>query len=218
LIPPSTFIPLAERTGLIVSIGEWVIEEACRQNKAWMTNGLPPIKVSVNLSIQQLLKQNIVEVIKDILERTKLEPAYLELEITESMAMDFNYAEQTINQLRNIGVQISMDDFGTGYSSLSYLKRFTINCLKIDKSFVTDILKDENDAKIVGTIIAMANNLGIMVIAEGVEDKDQLQFLSEKECFGVQGYYFMKPCSAKEFEEQYFQLVKEFKRKSKEVM
>ncbi|MFD1737858.1 putative bifunctional diguanylate cyclase/phosphodiesterase [Bacillus salitolerans] len=218
IIPPNKFIPLAERTGLIVPIGEWVIEEACRQNKKWLTKGLPPIKVSVNLSTQQFLKQNIVEVIKGILDRTELDPQYLELEITESMAMDFSYAEHTINQLRSIGVQISMDDFGTGYSSLSYLKRFSINCLKIDKSFVTDILIDENDAKIVGTIIAMANSLGIKVIAEGVEDKGQLQFLSKQECFDVQGYYFMKPCPAKDFEDQYIQLVEEFKRKSKEVM
>ncbi|RSK28811.1 EAL domain-containing protein [Bacillus sp. HMF5848] len=214
VIPPYKFIPLAERTGLIVPIGEWVIERACLQNKEWISKGLPPIKVSVNLSIQQFLKQNIVDTIAAILKRTEFDPQYLELEITESMAMDFSYAEATINQLRDLGVQISMDDFGTGYSSLSYLKNFAINSLKIDKSFVTDILIDENDAKIVGTIIAMADGLGIKVIAEGVEDEGQLHFLSNQNCFEVQGYYFMKPTPAHEFEERYLQLTEEFKRKS----
>jgi diguanylate cyclase (GGDEF)-like protein/PAS domain S-box-containing protein len=218
IIPPNKFIPLAEKTGLIISIGEWVIEEACRQNKEWLDKGLPPIKVAVNLSPQQFLKQNLVEVIKEILDKTNLEPHYLELEITESMAMDFTYAVNVLRQLRDIGVQISMDDFGTGYSSLSYLKSFSINCLKIDKSFVKDILIDENDAKIVGTIIAMAHGLGIKVIAEGVENKEQLLFLSKQECYDVQGYYFMKPIPAKEFEDNFYILVENFKKKREEVM
>jgi len=218
IIPPDKFIPIAERTGLIIPIGEWVIEEACRQNKKWLEKGLPPIKVSVNLSTQQFLKRNLIEAVKDILDRTEIEPKYLELEITESMAMDYTYAEQTIRQLRDLGVQISMDDFGTGYSSLSYLKRFFINCLKIDKSFVSDILTDENDAKIVGTIISMAKGLGINVIAEGVEEREQLQFLSDQDCHDVQGYYYMKPKPAKEIEENYVQIAQEIETKSKEVI
>ncbi|WP_088103923.1 putative bifunctional diguanylate cyclase/phosphodiesterase [Halalkalibacter urbisdiaboli] len=216
LIPPNEFIPLAEKTGLIIPIGEWVLEEACRQIKKWLDKGLPLIKVAVNLSPQQFLKQNLAEVIEDILIRTNLEPQYLELEITESMAMDFTYAVNVLRQLRDLGIQISMDDFGTGYSSLSYLKSFSINCLKIDKSFMTDILVDENDAKIVGAIIAMAQSLGIKVIAEGVENKEQLKFLRQQQCNVVQGYYFMKPIPAKEFEEQFSKLVKDFKKKREE--
>jgi diguanylate cyclase (GGDEF)-like protein/PAS domain S-box-containing protein len=214
IILPNKFIPLAEKTGLIIPIGEWVLEEACRQNKKWQDQGLPPLKVDVNLSIQQFLKQNLVEVIKEILEKTKLDPQYLELEITESMAMNFEHAVRVLNQLRDIGVQISMDDFGTGYSSLSYLKRFSINCLKIDKSFVSDIMLDENDAKIVGTIIAMAHGLGLKVIAEGVEDQGQLRYLCKQECDEVQGYYFMKPISAIELENNFEMIAEDIKRKN----
>ncbi|WP_163536399.1 EAL domain-containing protein [Gracilibacillus sp. YIM 98692] len=211
IIQPNDFISIAEKTGLIIPIGEWVLEEACRKNKEWQDKGLPPFKVNVNLSTQQFLKQNLVEVIKEILEKTKLDPQYLELEITESMAMDCKYAEKVLRELRNIGVQISMDDFGTGYSSLSYLKRFAINCLKIDKAFVRDIINDRNDAQIVRTIIAMAQGLGLKVVAEGVEDSHQFQYLKNQQCDYAQGYYFSKPIPAKELEDHFYTIQKGFK-------
>lgn len=214
IIHPNKFIPLAEKTGLIIPIGEWVLEEACRQNKEWQEKGLLSVKVDVNLSTHQFLKQNLVEVIKTVLKKTKLESRFLELEITESMAMDFNYAIRILKQIGDLGVRISMDDFGTGYSSLSYLKRFAIHCLKIDKSFVNDVLQDENDAKIVGTIIAMAHGLGLRVIAEGVEELGQLQFLHDQQCDEVQGFYFTEPLSARELEENFENIAAEIKRKS----
>ncbi len=214
MIPPCKFIPLAEKTGLIVSIGEWVLEEACRQNKEWQEKKiLPKVKVSVNLSTQQFIKQDLVDVMKETLKKTNLDPHCLEVEITESMAMDFSRAVKVLNEISELGVSISMDDFGKGYSSLSYLKRFPIHSLKIDKSFVNDILVDENDAKIVGTIIAMAHGLGMKVIAEGVENKEQLQYLKEQNCDQVQGYYFMKPLSPYELEANLDQMIRDFQNK-----
>ncbi|MCK0471080.1 bifunctional diguanylate cyclase/phosphodiesterase [Halalkalibacter sp. APA_J-10(15)] len=217
MILPNIFIPLAEKIGLIVPIGEWVIMEACRQNKMWQENGLPYMKVSVNLSTQQFLKQNLVDVVQQVLQSTQLNPQFLELEITESMAMDYKYARKVIDQLRGLGVAVSIDDFGTGYSSLKNLKCFAINRIKIDKCFVMNVLHNQNDEQIVSAIIAMAHGLGVNVVAEGVENEEQLHYLHSQECYNIQGYYFMKPLPAYEFTDQYPQLVEEFKKK-KEII
>lgn len=211
LVSPGKFIPIAEETGLIVPIGEWVMREACLQNKHWQKLGLPNFRVAVNLSTQQFLKSNLIETVKRTLEETGLAPQFLELEITETMTMDVDYTIPTLKQLHELGVQISIDDFGTGYSSLHYLKEFSIHRLKIDQSFVREIMMDKNDASIVETIIAMAHNLGLEVIAEGVEEKEQLRFLQCKKCDEVQGYYFSKPIAAKEFEENFAELQRQIK-------
>jgi diguanylate cyclase (GGDEF)-like protein/PAS domain S-box-containing protein len=213
MIFPNEFITIAEETGLISKIGEWVLREACSQMKKWQDINLPPIKVGVNLSAQQFLKSDLTQVIKDVLSETKLAPEYLELEITESMTMEVNYAIKTLKELKDLGVKISIDDFGTGYSSLNYLKRFSIDCLKIDRSFVKDIMNNANDANIVDTIISMARNLKLEVIAEGVEDKEQLRFLQLRYCNFVQGYYFSKPLSADVFEKEFYNLQKEIQEK-----
>lgn len=213
MISPDKFIPIAEETGLISRIGEWVLREACSQMKKWQSMDLPPLKVSVNLSAQQFLKRDLTEVINNTLGETGLNPKYLELEITESMTMDVDYAIKILKELNDLGVKISIDDFGTGYSSLNYLKKFSINYLKIDKSFINDITDDESDANIVETIISMAHNLGLKVVAEGVEDKKQLRFLQIRNCDLVQGYYFSKPVPPRLFEKEFYNLQNAFKDK-----
>lgn len=213
IIFPDEFIPIAEETGLISKIGEWVLGEACSQLKKWQSIDLGLLKVSVNLSAQQFLKSDITEVIKNILSKTGLEPKYLELEITESMTMEVNYAIRKLRELRQLGVSISIDDFGTGYSSLNYLKKFPVNYLKVDKSFVRDIMHDKSDANIVSTIISMAHNMGLEVIAEGVEDKQQLRFLKLRNCDFVQGYYFSRPIPAEFFEKEFNNIQNDFKEK-----
>lgn len=200
LISPDQFIPLAEETGLIVPIGEWVIRTACQQNKNWQDAGLSQVRVAVNLSTHQFIRQGLVETVKKILSETGLEPRYLELEITESMTMDVERSIIILQKLNDLGVEISIDDFGTGYSSLNYLKEFSIHRLKIDRSFVRDIMTDQKDARIVSTIISMAQGLGLEVVAEGVETRDQLQFLSNANCNIVQGFYFSKPLPPNKFE------------------
>jgi diguanylate cyclase (GGDEF)-like protein/PAS domain S-box-containing protein len=202
-ISPSHFIPLAEETGLIVPIGEWVLRTACENNKAWQDAGIPPMVVSVNLSIRQFFQPDLISVISKILEETGLEPGYLELEITESMTMNIDLAISILQKLKQLGVKIAIDDFGTGYSSLNYLKKLPIDRLKIDQSFVRDIEKDSNDSDIVATIITMGHNLKMKVIAEGVEVEEQLQFLKEQNCDEVQGYLFSKPITAEDFFRQY---------------
>jgi diguanylate cyclase (GGDEF)-like protein/PAS domain S-box-containing protein len=193
LIAPNHFIPLAEESGLIVPIGEWVLRAACKQNKSWQTEGYPLIPISVNLSMRQFFQHNLKGKISHVLEQTGLDPQYLELEITESMTMDVDHAIQSLLELKQLGVNVSIDDFGTGYSSLYYLKKFPIDKLKIDRSFVRDIMVDPNDAAIVATIIAMTHHLNLKVIAEGVETEDQLQFLYQNRCNEVQGYWFSPP-------------------------
>ncbi|MCU6708766.1 EAL domain-containing protein [Paenibacillus sp. J5C_2022] len=198
LVPPGKFIPIAEETGLIVAIGEWVLRTACRQNQAWIDAGYKPIKISVNLSTRQFLKRDLVDNLQQILLETGLEPQLLELEITESMTMDVDFAIEVLGELKKLGIGICIDDFGTGYSNLYYMKLFSIDRLKIDQSFVRDIMTDSIDADIVATIVAMAYNLGIDVIAEGVETEDQLNYLKRLRCREVQGYYYYRPMPADE--------------------
>jgi EAL domain-containing protein (putative c-di-GMP-specific phosphodiesterase class I) len=200
MVMPNHFIPLAEESGLIVPIGEWVLRAACKQNKTWQSEGYAPIPISVNLSMRQFFQHNLKGKIRHVLEQTELDPQYLELEITESMTMDVDHAIQSLLELKELGVNVSIDDFGTGYSSLYYLKKFPIDKLKIDRSFVRDIMVDPNDAAIVATIIAMTHHLNLKVIAEGVETEDQLKFLYQNRCNEVQGYWFSPPVDRLELE------------------
>ncbi|MED1918244.1 bifunctional diguanylate cyclase/phosphodiesterase [Brevibacillus sp. DP1.3A] len=204
MLSPGVFIPIAEETGLIYEIGTWVLREACRQMKHWHDEGGPLIPVSVNLSSHQFHQRNLVQYIKNILEETKLAPHFLELEITESMMMDPAVSISILHELNKIGTRISLDDFGTGYSSLSYLKKFPIHKLKIDRSFITDLSRNDNDKAIVATIISMAKHLKLDVIAEGIETKDQLDILTENHCKEIQGYYYSRPLSANEVEHVFF--------------
>jgi EAL domain-containing protein (putative c-di-GMP-specific phosphodiesterase class I) len=197
-IPPKRFIGLAEETGLIVPIGTWVLRTACAQNKAWQDEGWPPIVVSVNVSPRQFRRENIVQTVAEVLRDTGLEARYLELELTESMVMhDAPQLLAMLDELKNLGVQISVDDFGTGYSSLSYLKRFPVDRLKIDRSFVEHIARDADDAVIVRAIIALGHNLGLKVVAEGVESDEQLRFLRMNLCDEAQGYLLGRPASSR---------------------
>lgn len=207
LVPPSDFIPLAEETGLIVPIGEWVLKEACLQNKLWQDAGFPKVRIAVNLSTAQFMKKNLCRTVENVLKETGLDPQYLELEITETMTMDVDKASTILDELSGLGIQISIDDFGTGYSSLNYLKQFSIHRLKIDKSFVKDIAIDESNARIVGAIISMAHHLGLQVLAEGVETQEQMVYLKEQQCDEVQGYYYSPPLPAEELENLYFKNV-----------
>ena len=198
-IAPQRFIALAEETGLIVPIGKWVLQTACAQNKAWQDEGLPPIGVSVNVSARQFRQQeNLVQTVAEVLRATGLEARYLELELTESMVMhDAPQLVAMLDQLKDLGVQIAVDDFGTGYSSLSYLKRFPVDRLKIDRSFVEHIASDPDDATIVRTIIALGHNLGLKVVAEGVESDEQLRFLRSNLCDEAQGFLLGRPVSSR---------------------
>jgi diguanylate cyclase (GGDEF)-like protein/PAS domain S-box-containing protein len=199
-ILPGRFIALAEETGLITPIGTWVLHTACAQNKAWQDMGLPPIVVSVNVSARQFRANNFVRSVAETLRQTGLDPRYLEIELTESVMHDAPQLVAMLGELKRIGVQVAIDDFGTGYSSLSSLKRFPVDRLKVDRSFVEHIAIDADDAAIVRTIIALGRNLGLKVVAEGVETAAQLQFLREHACDEVQGYYFSRPIPAQHFE------------------
>jgi len=199
IISPDVFIPLAEETGMIISIGEWVLRQACKQNKEWQDAGFPPLRVSVNLSARQFLQRDLVKNVKKILEETGLEAKYLELEITESVAMkNETHVIDTLHRLKDLGIEISFDDFGTGYSSLNYLKKYPIHTLKIDRSFIKDIPANHEDAAIATSIIAIAKSLNMEVIAEGVETENQKNFLLKSGCKIMQGYLFGKPMEAKE--------------------
>jgi diguanylate cyclase (GGDEF)-like protein/PAS domain S-box-containing protein len=201
MVLPSAFIPIAEETGLINRIGEWVLSRACEQAHAWQEAGHPGLQVSVNCSAQQFRRDEYVGTIEATMHANKLPASCLELEITESVIMQ--HTEQVLvrlKQLHDLGVQLSLDDFGTGYSSLSYVKRFPIQKLKIDQTFVRDITADPDDAAIVTAIVAMAHSLGLVVMAEGVETRQQLAFLKALKCDQAQGYYFSPPVPAAEFE------------------
>jgi diguanylate cyclase (GGDEF)-like protein/PAS domain S-box-containing protein len=202
MIPPIKFIALAEDTGLIVPIGDWVLHEACRQNKAWQDAGLPPIVVSVNVSARQFIDKSLVSRIVDALTESGLEAKYLELELTESLIMqDVELAVATMEELRRLGVKLSIDDFGTGNSSLSALKTFPIERLKIDTSFVDGLPADDNDKAVVGAVISLGHKLKMRVIAEGVETESQAAFLRENDCDEMQGFFFNRPVGPQRIEE-----------------
>jgi len=202
MVPPNRFIPTAEENGLIVPIGDWVLHEACRQNKAWQDAGLPHMVVSVNVSARQFREKNLIHRVVSALESSGLEARYLELELTESLIMqDLDLAVATMKDLQGLGVQLSIDDFGTGYSSLSALKTFPVARLKIDKSFVDGILADENDMAVASAVISLGQKLNLRVIAEGVETEAQAAFLRSVHCDEMQGYLFSKPRPASEIED-----------------
>jgi diguanylate cyclase (GGDEF)-like protein/PAS domain S-box-containing protein len=200
LVSPGEFIPVAEETGLIIPLGEWILYTACRQTKSWLDAGLGQLKVAVNLSARQFREEGIFDLVKSVLEDTGLQAEMLELEITESMVMDdVEEAISTLQRLRSQGVSIAMDDFGTGYSSLSYLKRFPIHTLKVDQSFIRDLTSDSKDAAIIESIVSLAKGLDLRVVAEGVEMAEQSVFLATGGCNEVQGYYFSRPLPAEAF-------------------
>lgn len=203
-ISPAEFIPIAEETGSITKIGEFVLEEACRQNKYWQDLGLAPFRVAVNISARQFAQKDLTEVVSAILDKTGLDAQYLELELTETIIQNADTAIATMQELAALGVHLSIDDFGTGYSSLSYLKLFPIDSLKIDQHFTRNIKSDSKDAALVKTIIRMAHDLGLNVIAEGVETLEQLDFLKTEQCNQAQGYYFNRPLPAQEIEDIYY--------------
>ncbi len=200
LVQPARFIHIAEDSGLIVPIGEWVLRTACRQNRKWQKAGLPAVPMAVNLAAIQFRQENLLDTVKKAVRDTDIDPQYLELELTERAVMrNVEDAVAIMQEMKAMGLKLTIDDFGTGYSSLSYLKRFPIDKLKIDQSFVRDITVDPNDAAITLAIISMAHSLGLKVIAEGVETAEQLAFLREHGCDEIQGYYFSKPLPADEF-------------------
>ncbi len=201
MISPVDFIPLAEETGLIVPIGRWVLQTACAQARRWQEQGFQPIPIAVNISGRQFKQPDFVEMLAAIVEKSGLDPKWIELEITESVVMEnVDDTIMTLTDLKARGFQLAIDDFGTGYSSLSYLKRFPISKLKIDRSFVNDIATDENDAAIVASIIALTKNMDLQVIAEGVETEDQVRFLIQRGCLQGQGFLFSRPLPYDEFE------------------
>lgn len=202
-IPPEKFIPIAEETGLIGQIGHWVLKTACAQNKAWQDAGFDPFRVAVNLSARQFDDKKLAKKVQEVLSETGLDPVYLELELTEGIVM--KNPEATVDMLcafHAVGIEISIDDFGTGYSSLSYLKRFPVNTLKIDRSFVQDITRDPDDAAIIRAVIAMGHSLNLKIIAEGVETPAQREFLRVMQCDTLQGYLFSQPLSAEALTER----------------
>ncbi|TWT26467.1 EAL domain-containing protein [Planomicrobium sp. CPCC 101110] len=197
LVPPDHFIPISEESGQIVSIGKWVLQVACAQNIAWQDAGLPPFKMCVNISTIQLQHPNFVQTVKTVLEETGLDAKWLELEVTESILMeDTKLLKESLTNLKALGLSMSIDDFGTGYTSLSYLRQFSFDRVKIDRSFVQDINNDLNGKAITSTIISLAHKLNMGVIAEGIENETQLNFLQEEKCDNGQGYYFSRPLPA----------------------
>ncbi|MGB6449742.1 MAG: EAL domain-containing protein [Steroidobacteraceae bacterium] len=202
LVPPALFVPIAEDSGFIAAIGRWVLGEACRQSRAWRAAGLPPMRIAINISTVELRAKGFVEGVVGVLEEHGLVPEDLELELTETFLMhDSNSTAAVLQSLSDLGVRIALDDFGTGYSSLSHLKRFPIDTLKIDQSFVRNLATDANDASIVSALIGMGKGLKIRVVAEGVETGEQLAFLRKRGCPEGQGYYFSRPVCAAEFTE-----------------
>lgn len=209
LISPGNFIPLAEENGLIVPIGEYVLREVVKQSVIWQSLGLKPIPISVNLSYKQLLQTNLVRGIAELLKETHLQPELLELEITESMTIDIDRSLELLEELKALGVLISVDDFGTGYSSLSYLHRLPVDRVKIDQSFIRDMTLNPSNQTLVSAIINMAHNLNLIVTAEGVEEEEQARYLQMHSCDEIQGYYFSKPLPAEEFALQYKKILTE---------
>ncbi len=202
MVSPNEFVFIAEETGLIILIGEWVLRTACEQMAIWHKAGFNELRVGVNLSSLQFRQGNIVKTIKNILAATGLDPQYLELELTESIMMqDVEETIATLWKLKEMGLKLSIDDFGTGYSSMSYLKRFPLDTLKIDKSFIKDVMTDSDDAAITKATIGLAKGLGLTTIAEGVETKEQLTFLRKQGCDQIQGYFISRPVPAEKVEQ-----------------
>ena len=204
-ISPATFIPIAEESGVITQIGEWVIKEACEQHYTWVNQGFEPIRIAVNVSAIELQRLDFAEKVAEIIKETKMDPKYLEIEITENSVME-NTEDciETMNTLRQMGITFSIDDFGTGYSSFGYLKKFPINYLKIDQSFIRSALTEQSSAAIVKAMIQLAHTFGLKVVAEGVEEKEILHLLQDNQCDYYQGYYFSKPVPASELESVIF--------------
>jgi EAL domain-containing protein (putative c-di-GMP-specific phosphodiesterase class I) len=201
-VSPAKFIPVAEETGLILAIGKWVLRTACAQSMSWQGAGLPPVRVSVNLSPRQLNDPELVAAVRDVLADTGLKPDLLELEVTESSVMhNVERALEVLCALKDMGVQLAIDDFGTGYSSLAQLKRFPIDTLKVDRSFIRELPADVEDKAIAEAIIAMGRTLNLTVVAEGVETREQQDFLRERACDQMQGFFFSKPVAAADFAE-----------------
>jgi len=196
-VSPIRFIPSLEETGLVVEVGEWAIRQALDQHVRWRKQGLPPIRVAVNLSARQLREPSFVSIVDHVLRDAGVEPQFLEVEITESMLMsDSNAVVHALDRLHEMGIQVAMDDFGTGYSSLNYLKKFPIDTIKIDRSFVADIASDPDDAEIIKTIISMGKTLNRNIVAEGVETEEQLSILRDYRCDEIQGYFLSRPMPA----------------------
>lgn len=197
MIPPAKFIPVAEDSGLIIPISEWVLEAACRQAKQWQEQGLPPFTVGVNLSARQFERSDLLGLVESVLASTGLAPERLDLEITEGALMgDVESARYTLTALRAMGVKVSVDDFGTGYSSLAYLKAFPLSKLKIDQSFVRNLENDASNAAIAKAVISLSHSLGLTVVAEGVETLQQKEYLSACGCNIAQGYFYSRPLEA----------------------
>lgn len=209
LILPQQFIPVAEETGLIVPIGEWVLREACKQNKKWQDSGFPPIRVAVNIGKRQFQLPHFSKLITEILHSTGLKPEYLEIELTENIIINSSDSLDSLYALKDLGVNIALDDFGTGYSSLNYLRTLPIGRLKIDQSYVRNITVNHGDEVIIQAIISMAHNLNLDIIAEGVENKQQLEFLKSKQCYEVQGYYFSEPITEDKMQDLFTLLAKD---------
>ena len=201
LVPPSEFIPIAEESGLISDIGEWVMKEACLQSNRWKEKGYGRFQMSINISVKQFQKMDFVDTFKALIEETRMEPDFLQIEITESIMQNTQKTKQILDQLKALGIRVSIDDFGTGYSSLSVLKELPLDCLKIDQSFVRDVTTSKKEAAIVKNIIDLAHNLELDVVAEGVETVDQLMMLQQLGCRIGQGYLFSRPLSQKKAEE-----------------
>ncbi|MEL7597985.1 MAG: EAL domain-containing protein, partial [Clostridiaceae bacterium] len=200
-VSPVEFIPIAEETGLIVDIGEWVIRAACKQNKEWKNKGYCYDTIAVNVSSLQLRQRGFVELVKNILKEIGLKPEFLELEITESVLMEsLEKSVEILNELRKIGVKTALDDFGTGYSSLNYLMKIPIDTLKIDKTFIDNVSTNYSQKSIIEGIIIIAHEMALDVVAEGVEVQEQLKILADKKCDKIQGYLFSKPYEAKDIE------------------
>ncbi|MDR4887840.1 EAL domain-containing protein [Fredinandcohnia sp. QZ13] len=200
-IPPGKFISLAEETGLIVPLGEWILRESCKQMKKWQEIGNQSLVISVNVSIRQLEDPNFIKTVEKILKETDLDPKWLEIEVTESVFMDVNDAASVLEEIRQLGIQISIDDFGTGYSSLSYLKHLPIDTLKVDASFIKDIHENEESKAIVKSVLTLAATLGLNVIAEGIETQEHVNELNKDGLLFGQGFYFSKPLNSQAFEE-----------------
>ncbi|OEH46481.1 Cyclic di-GMP phosphodiesterase Gmr [Legionella parisiensis] len=200
LLLPMDFIPIAEESGLIIPIGEWIIDEVCRQIKSWHKKGLPYIRVAINITSRQLQQPNFINIVEKILKEHLLDPQYIEFEISENVVITHRDIVHALNQLKQLGIQIALDDFGTGNSSINYLKQLHIDCLKIDQSFIQNIANSRSDEVIIEAIISMARSFNFKVLAEGVESQKQLDFLKQQNCDEVQGFFFSKPLTSKGLE------------------